>query len=325
MSSTTNKLPGIVPLNEKNYPTWSVQMKMYLIRENLMGLADGTTAAPTESTPTASRDEYNLKRNKALADIVLCISPDQLYLVGQPTDPQVVWTTLQEAFQKNTWSNKLRLKKKLYKMQLKGAENLSSHLKEITEVFQELALLDATINDEDKVIILLSSLPEPFDVTVTALEAQTIIPNWNTVADTLRRESEKLSIKCNNIQSLVTETNSRPDDSVTKKQIKCHFCNKNGHLKKNCFKFLRYSQNNEKVSYIEHNQTLYASALSNKFVGNDMWNIDSGSSTHMSGDEELCKHFSKAIKPIDVQVGNGSVLQAISVGDISVNVKLPNS
>ena len=98
-------------------------------------------------------------------------------------------------------------------------------------------------------------------------------------------------------------------------------------MKKNCFKFKSYSQsqlNNGKVSYIELNQTLYASALSNKYVGNNMWIIDSGSSTHMSGDEDLCKHFSKAIKPIDVQVGNGSVLQAISVGDIIVNVNLPN-
>ena len=123
-------------------------MTMYLLRENLMGLADGTTAAPTESSTPAARNEYDLKRNKALTDIVLCISPDQLYLVGQPTDPHVVWTTLQEAFQKNTWSNKLRLKKKLYNLKLKGAENLNSHLKEVTEAFQEIALLDAPVSDD---------------------------------------------------------------------------------------------------------------------------------------------------------------------------------
>ena len=65
-------------------------MKMYLLRENLMGVVDGTTETPTASSSPEVRNAYELKKNKALADIVLSISPDQLYLVGQPTDPTVV-------------------------------------------------------------------------------------------------------------------------------------------------------------------------------------------------------------------------------------------
>ena len=38
----------IVPLNEKNYPTWKVQCRMALIRDSLWGIVSGTEAAPAE-------------------------------------------------------------------------------------------------------------------------------------------------------------------------------------------------------------------------------------------------------------------------------------
>jgi len=45
----------------------------------------------------------------------------------------------------------------------------------------------------------------------------------------------------------------------------------------------------------------------------------------MSGDESLCQNFVKLDEPISVQVGNGSVLNVTSVGDIVVNLLLPKN
>jgi len=113
-----------VPLNEKNYPTWKVQVKMHLIKEDLLGIVEGTEAVSGDAVAVR---KFNQRRDRALATIVLAIDPKLLYLVGDPTDPVEVWKKLQDTFQKMTWANKLRLKRKLYNMKMSPVESLQSH------------------------------------------------------------------------------------------------------------------------------------------------------------------------------------------------------
>ena len=64
----------LFPLTEKNYPTWKVQVKMYLMKEDLFRLVDGSESPPSSADAGAVR-KYNLRRDKALATIVLAIDP----------------------------------------------------------------------------------------------------------------------------------------------------------------------------------------------------------------------------------------------------------
>ena len=43
----TGKISNLVPLNEKNYPTWKVQVKMHLMKDELLGIVEGTETFPT--------------------------------------------------------------------------------------------------------------------------------------------------------------------------------------------------------------------------------------------------------------------------------------
>ena len=118
-----------MPLNDENYPTWKVQMKMLLMRKNLFGIVDGTEAAPlADATDSDAGQKYKRSHDRALATIVLSIDPSLLYLLGNPTDPAVVWTTLQNTFMKKTWSDRLRLKRKLYNLKLKTSGSLQQYL-----------------------------------------------------------------------------------------------------------------------------------------------------------------------------------------------------
>ncbi len=40
------KTVSIVPLNERNYPTWKVQIRMALMKDGLWGIVNETEAAP---------------------------------------------------------------------------------------------------------------------------------------------------------------------------------------------------------------------------------------------------------------------------------------
>ncbi len=101
----------------------------------------------------------------------MAVDPSLLYLLGDPDDPEAVWRKLSGQFQKKTWANKLSLRKKLFTMKLNNGGSMTKYIKEMTEIFDELAVIAEAISDEDKVIYLLAGLPESYDVLVTALES----------------------------------------------------------------------------------------------------------------------------------------------------------
>ena len=88
------------------------------------------------------------------------------------------------------------------------------------------------IEDEDKVVYLLASLPELYDMLVTAIEANADVPDMKTVTECLLHEERKKKER-----NTVPET-LKEEVLVTKQQkkrgLRCHFCNKFGHIQRNC-------------------------------------------------------------------------------------------
>ena len=77
-------------------------------------------------------------------------------LLGEPSEPDEIWTTLENQFQKKTWANKLVLQRKLHSTRMKDGESVQEHIKTMTK----LSVVGDTVKKEDKVIYLLASLPE---------------------------------------------------------------------------------------------------------------------------------------------------------------------
>ena len=183
---------AVVLLKEGNYPTWKVQVKMCLMKDDLWGIVNGTEAAPVDPSDLA---KFEKRKDRALATIVLSVDPKLLYLIGDPTEPNSVYKKLQDVFQKKSWSNKLRLKKKLYNLKLAENGSMQEHLKSYVELFDALAVAGETIKDEDRVISLLASLPERYDTLVTTLETLDAVPSWEAVTERLLRESRRGKMK----------------------------------------------------------------------------------------------------------------------------------
>ena len=92
----------VIPLNGTNYLSWKVQCRMVLMREGLWGIVAGTEEPPDPATDAAKYAKYILRRDRALATIVLAVDPSLLYLLGDPVDPAAVWKKLSGQFQKKT-------------------------------------------------------------------------------------------------------------------------------------------------------------------------------------------------------------------------------
>ncbi|KAF2345562.1 hypothetical protein FHG87_023682 [Trinorchestia longiramus] len=79
-----------------------------------------------------------------------------------------------------TWANKFRLKKKLFNMKLENGQNLQDYLKVFVKLFKELAIIGEAMEDEERVIILLSSLPDRFFSLVDYHQLGRLSPAWST-------------------------------------------------------------------------------------------------------------------------------------------------
>jgi len=186
-----SKTVAVVPLNSSNYSTWKIQCKMALIKDGLWGIVNGTKTAPTEGAEQQAK--FLSRKDKALAIIVLAVEPSLLYLIGaDPTDPVVVWKALADQFQHKTWANKLELKRKLFSMRLAEGGSVQDHIKAMTEVCDELSVIGEPVKEEDRVVYLLASLPECYNVLVTALEANAEVPTLAVVTERLLHEETKM-------------------------------------------------------------------------------------------------------------------------------------
>ncbi|KAF2360277.1 Reverse transcriptase RNA-dependent DNA polymerase [Trinorchestia longiramus] len=74
---------------------------------------------------------------------------------------------------------------------LENGQNLQDHLKGSVELFKELVIIGDAMEEEERVIILLSSLRERVSTLVTALEANEKIPSWEVVTEGLLNEERR--------------------------------------------------------------------------------------------------------------------------------------
>ncbi|KAK3747962.1 hypothetical protein QZH41_007086 [Actinostola sp. cb2023] len=186
------------------------------------------------------------------------------------------------------------------------------------------------MEEEDKVVTLLASLPDKFDMLVTALEANSEVPNMEVVTERLFHEENKLKER---------ETVEKPYEKVmlgtkSKDRPKCHHCGKPGHLKRNCWSLKKEKekeqQNKPESKPVKHKANVVAAdsdseslglvtqALAASVCANDVWIIDSGATCHMTNDRSSLRDILELTEPVHVQLGDGKVLNATARGTVTL-------
>ena len=173
---------------------------MALMRDGVWSIVNGMEQLPDPE----DRNQYSKfvsQRDKALATISLSVNPSLLYLIGDPEDSVCVWKKLSYQFQKKTWANKLVLRQQLHLLCLKEGDSVHEHIKAMTEIFNELAIIGKEMSEEERVDYLLASLPESFYTLVTALEANVEVPNIEIVTEWLLNEKREQTDRKKSVSS----------------------------------------------------------------------------------------------------------------------------
>ncbi|KAF2344700.1 Zinc finger CCHC-type [Trinorchestia longiramus] len=217
-------------------------------------------------------------------------------------------------------------------MKLENGQNLQDHLKVCVELFEELAIIGDAMEEKERVIILLSSLPNRFSTLETALEAHEKIPAWEVVTERLLNEKRR--------QRGGPGTSDSSEKLLVsfkwnKKLIKCFECGKEGHIKRQCRvneerlrKENRTFQANRAVdarSSSTDETITFTSAFPIGNVDCNSWIVDSGATQHMCNKKSQFSSHSDLSSPVRVKIGDGRALKGVGVGDVRLKITLPNT
>ena len=210
----------------------------------------------------------------------------------------------------------------------------------MTEVFNDLTIIGAPLDDEDKVVHLLASLPESYDTLVTALEANEKVPTMEVVIDRLTYEERK--VKERESSSGAKGLYHRTDYSQQKRgrqSIRCHYCKRLGHMQRDCRDKLEaerrkgdavVSVGNKKPGGAHMKSKSHKNGasvgliathalLANGQDNSEKWILDSGATCHICCNQQLFDEL-EVKSSQDVTLGDSRVIK--SAGSGTVKVKL---
>lgn len=291
-------------LNGENYFNWKFKMEMYLRKEKIWPcITNGPPEIPEEeadnsnaqaiTTAQATLRTYNENSEQARALIGLCVEDGQLAHIRNATTAKEAWENLQKHFERDTLSNKVSIIRRISRTQLQEGGDMEQHLVQMINLFQKLADLGADqLDDEWKVGFVLSSLPPSYDTLVTALEVREdltfAIIHSKLISEHLKRKG---------VAAANTSSNEQQQQlalKVTHQNIKCFFCKKGSHIKKDCIKYKEWlkkkqnqNKNGDKVNKIQENEFLFQVTSKSQSTASNDWTMDSAATSHVSGNKKL--------------------------------------
>ena len=104
-----------------------------------------------------------------MGTIQLYLTDKIMYQVMDIKSLGEVWQKLESWYMSKSLANKLYLKQRLYGLKMQEGSNLAQHINIFNQIITDLVRVDVKIEDEDKAIILLCSLPPSYEHLVTTL------------------------------------------------------------------------------------------------------------------------------------------------------------
>ena len=209
-------------------------------------------------------------------------------------------------------------------MEMKDDTSVEEHIKNLKELTDRLAAINAPIAEEDQVVTLLGSLPSSYSTLVTALEAR------DTISLSYVREEQKLkgdskldgSMDAGAGRALIGKQESWKGGGHQHKKV-CYLCGEPRHFRRDCPKnrSQKFSKSKHKAKSVStesregsHSDTesdeeaFYG--VSSQSYNSGGWIVDSGASSHMTQSRQFLVDYEGFEKPQKVCLGDGRTVEA---------------
>ncbi|KAG2687294.1 hypothetical protein I3760_09G044700 [Carya illinoinensis] len=276
-------------------------------------------------------------------DIALGGKPDDM--TDQETDARVLWQKLEDKFMKKSIENRLHLKKKLFRFQFREGISMSEHLNNYNQILADLLNLDVKIEDEDKALLLLNSLPDTYEHLITTLlygkekisfedVSSSLISNeyrrkdkqvhQDTSSETLTARGRPQSRYPGRRIGFHSKTRATSRGSSVGRKLardECSFCHNKGHWRKDCPNRKGQQQNQPNTANVvdRDDESDFSLASSSSICRSDEWIMDSGCTYHMCPNRDWFTDFTK-IDGGAVLMGNDSACKTQGIGSIRLKL-----
>jgi len=152
---------------------------------------------------------------------------------------KVAWDALKDIFEARDNARLLQLMRERRNLKKEGDENIIKNTSRAKGLRQELAMLGNQVDENSLELQILSVLSAEYDLIKNVLENMNWKRNLADVSAKLltveQRESRLRSSSTTGVKSQAFAA-SAAKKSWNKKTVVCYFCNKKGHMKRDCLK-----------------------------------------------------------------------------------------
>ncbi|CAJ2652104.1 unnamed protein product [Trifolium pratense] len=344
----------MIKLNSSNYTLWKTLMEDLLYTKDLYDPIEGESARSKDTSDT----DWKKMNRKAVAIIRQWLDLSVYPHVEAETNAHTMWNKLKELYERKNVQNKACLIRKLVNMKYKDGESMAEHMSVFQNTVNQLTATDIKLDDELQALLLLSSLPDNWEVLVVTLTNSA--PSGKLVMSTVkesmlneeaRRKERGLIGSPTQSEALVTESRGRSQNknfhkhdkserrskSKARKEFTCFYCNREGHIKKYC-RLLKRDQLRERDDDSENESDKDTSAVAHdsatdvyiicddddsiNLVSHDStWIIDSGASYHVTPRSDFFSSYTIGDFGT-VKMGNEGVCKIVGMGDVWVETSI---
>jgi len=360
MSTTFDRI-HIEPLSDKaGLQGWQAKMRDILEELDLWDYVTGEAKAPTLPAPNTGEDdaayktriaaeitklnEWKKKDGRAKRAMRLRINGTLLLHFVNVETSYKLWFSISEYFRPTTLMGPVLLKRKLATLKLQDGDDMQKHLDAIDELVIDLSVLEHPIDDTELVTNLLLSLPESYDLFISALPSD-LLDKPLKIKERLRAEAERREYRRTDGSSSASAFQARDQKSrkfsPKKKDVKCHHCGILGHYSKECRKRLRGDPQtpagkaardamHQVKTNSSNNDFTFAITSSDVPTGKSVWLADTGATTHFCTDRAAFTTFTPTSETAGAYstrvpiLGRGTVKLGLVTADRVNKVTLTN-
>lgn len=300
-----------------NFGLWQTRVKDLLAQQGILKVLSGKQPAKVDD------DKWEEMQQQATATIRLCLNDRIMYTVMEESDPEKIWKKLGDQFMSKTLTQKVYLKQKLYGLKMQEGSNLAEHINVFNQVIADLVKVEVKVDDEDRAIILLCSLPGSYEHLVTTLTyGKESIKVEDVVAALLsheeRRKNNATGESSGDALLVKYDRGGETGKKKKKKGPQCYGCKEYGHLRRDCPELKKGGTASvvfsKKKDDSDSSDGDVLTVSSERSCG--AWLLDSASSFHATSKKEWFSSYVEQDKGGSAYMGDDSRYRVIGVGDI---------
>ncbi|KAE8686024.1 cytochrome P450 71A9-like [Hibiscus syriacus] len=144
---------------------WKMQIEDFLYQKNLYQPLSG------KQPEGMKNEDWALPDRQALEVIRLTLSRNVAFNIAKEKTTAGLMAALSSMHEKPSASNKVHLMRRLFNLQMTEGASVAQHLNELNTITTQLSSVEIEFDDEVRALILLSSLPDSLNATVTAVSS----------------------------------------------------------------------------------------------------------------------------------------------------------